>query len=323
MRRRHLAILAACWLGFLCAACGKETPTPEEAEDEVVKLTLGEGPCCLAVAADSVYALNHRDRSLQQIDPVSNEVSAPIPVDADVMAPLGERLLLTNTDTSKSSIYVPKSQAVLPIRGFISQGNFGFDGSSLWLGSPQSGELVRMDPRSAKIVERLNFPEVPNFQSLFFMESGSVWAVTWDGELLGLDMQEERVSSRPDPCAPWPATMVAAVGDLLYAVCMDAGELVRMDGSTGSVEELGGSPGVVATPEGTLWLTHGPDAVDQLDPLTGETLASFEIPLVPGKDFIEQYGGGLTSGFGSLWVTVWADTGPAGQVVRFDLAQNS
>jgi streptogramin lyase len=243
------------------------------------------------------------------------------------MAPLGERLLLTNTDTSKSSIYDPKSNSVLRIKGFTGQGNFGFDGDSLWLGSPGSGRLVRVDPRSAKITEKLNFPDVPDFGSLFFMNDGTVWALTWDGEMLELDVQAQEVSSRPTPCSAGPVSSVAAVDDHLFATCMFTGELLRIDGSTGSVietidDDLGELAGVTAPPDGTLWLTHGPHAVDQLDPRTGEKLASFEVPLVPGKDFAEQYGGGLTSGFGSLWVTSWADTGPAGTVTRFEVQGN-
>ena len=70
---------------------GASTDVAESALIEV-----GTGPCCLVPGEDGIWVMNHRDRSLQHVDPQTNQPDQPVSVHPyDEMVGAGDKLLLT------------------------------------------------------------------------------------------------------------------------------------------------------------------------------------------------------------------------------------
>jgi streptogramin lyase len=331
-RRRTAALATACALlvltaGIVITGIGpRQKPQPT---DEVTRITVGNGPCCVATVAGSVWVLNGRDQTLQRVDPVTDRAAEPVDVNAELMAPVGEHLLLVDANLGTLSLFDPATEKVKSIKGFASRGSSAFDGRSLWLGSTNDGELVEVDPASARILTRFTLPGVQNYDLMAMTGDQELWATTWDGELLRINLRDREVvqRTRPFPNAT-DFVGIAAAGDNVFAVSGGVSELLRIDQETGRITARrplaltspDGFPRLAQQPDGSLWLMRGPDQVDLLDPRTGEALATYRIPLTTDYDASQHFAGGIAIGFDSLWVSLWPDTfDQVGTLVRLPL----
>jgi hypothetical protein len=50
------------------------------------------------------------------------------------------------------------------------------------------------------------------------------------------------------------------------------------------------------------------DRIEQLDPKTGDKLKSYRIPVAEDANPDNYYAGAVTTGFGSVWTTIFNDT---------------
>ena len=328
-RRRTAGLATACDMVLLGASLLftgiSQQPEPQPANEQLARIAVGNGPCCVATVGDSIWVLNLRDSTLQRIDPASNRAAEPVYVNAKAMAPAGDRLLLIDTNLGNLSLFDPATENIKPIKGFASRGGNVFDGQSLWLGSTNNGDLVEVDPTSARILTRMTIPGVPNYDSMTMVSDHELWATTWDGDLIQIDLRNQEVVRRlrPFPEATDFVSIVAA-GDHLFAVSGQIPRLLRIDQKTGRITARrpltltspNSFPRLSQQPDGTLWLMRGPDQIDLLDPQTGETQTTYRVPLTNGYDATQHFAGGIATGFDSLWVGVWPDALEEGALVR-------
>jgi DNA-binding beta-propeller fold protein YncE len=107
----------------------------------VTKMEAGRGPCCLVVQDGAVWVMNHRDRSIQRIDPQTNTLDEPVNVyPFDKMISVGDNLLL-ESETSVAA-FDPETSKLLqpvPIRGEVRGLAFDPRTSTAWVGSGRWG----------------------------------------------------------------------------------------------------------------------------------------------------------------------------------------
>lgn len=313
-----------------CSDSEAEDRTETVARDSGTRATtfaipVGNGPCCIAAVGDRLWVLNRRDETLQSIDPANRQVSAPIAVGARQMVGVRGRLFLADTHTGELSVFDPQNHRQVPIRGFGGRGAVGSRGSELWVGSSDSGELVRVSADTGTIVEQITVPGVASYDSMIFTHDGLLWTTTWDGELLRVDVDRRRVVSRHMPFAePKDYVGLAAGADRVFAVSGGSNELVTFDASTAAVvhrrsirlEGGDGFPVFPPQPDGTLLLARGPSAIDVLSPRTGHPVSTYDVPGEADPADGDQFFGGAAFGFGTLWVGRWSDYDQTGSVVR-------
>jgi streptogramin lyase len=303
------------------AAPTPTTPPPPRATEVAAVLPVGNGPCCIVATEQGVWVLNRRDRTLQLVDPNTNEATEPIDVAAVEMGLVGDHLLLADTDQGILSLFDPATRRQRRIQGFASRGGHAFHDGTLWLGSTTDGTLARLRPPSTKVLETIEIPGVENYAGMFLTDDSTLWTTTWDGELLKIDLTDRRVIARTWPFQKPTEMAVAALDGSMFAASGET--LLRLDPITGQVVsrrslDVTGGAGLSVQPDGSLWLLRGVDRFDELDPETGQVLHTYHVPLTPGREDEPHNGGGFATGFGSIWVGVWPDLQPTGTVVRLN-----
>ena len=176
---------------------------------------------------------------------------------------------------------------------------------SVWVAVYGTGRLVRIDPRSNRVVARIR---VARGICPIVVAAGSVWVASdMTNMLYRIDPHRRRIVARI-PVANWPAHVTAALGSV-WVSAYERGTVARVDPRRNRVSRVyavGGNPSGLAEAGGALWIAFGRNgsSLGRLDPRSG-TLT---------KSSIGHNGPGfLSAGAGSLWTTT-AD----GFAVRFD-----
>jgi streptogramin lyase len=176
---------------------------------------------------------------------------------------------------------------------------------SVWVATYGSGRLVRIDPRSNRVVAQIR---VARGICPIVVAAGSVWVASDTRNLLyRVDPRRGRVVARI-PVGKWPAHLTAAFGSV-WVSAYERGTIARIDTHRNRVSRVyavGGNPSGLAEAGGALWIAFGRSgsSLGRLDSQTGALV----------KKSIGHIGPGfLTAAAGSLWTTT-AD----GFAVRFD-----
>jgi virginiamycin B lyase len=176
---------------------------------------------------------------------------------------------------------------------------------SVWVAVYGTGRLVRIDPRSNRVVARIR---VARGICPIIVDAGSVWVASDVTNMLyRVDPRRRRIVARIR-VADWPAHLAAAFGSV-WVSAYERGTVARVDPQTNRVSrvyDIGEHPSGLAEAGGALWIAFGRNgsSVGRLDPRSGALT----------KSPIGHHGPGFLSAIaGSLWTTT-AD----GFVVRFD-----
>jgi streptogramin lyase len=153
----------------------------------------------------------------------------------------------------------------------------------LWLTNAASGELVRMDPANGSIYSPLVVTEPGSAVPIAITDS-AVWVVDRrDGTLVELDpdAMEER---RRIPVEGTIAAL-AADGNDLWLLDVQAGRLARMDSADGST-----APSVVTegassllVHAGAVWVGSETGAVTRIDPASGDETGRVDVGTPVGR----------------------------------------
>ena len=176
---------------------------------------------------------------------------------------------------------------------------------SVWVAVYGTGRLVRIDPRSNRVVARIR---IARGICPIVVAASSVWVASdMTNMLYRIDPRRRRIVARI-PVANWPAHVTAAFGSV-WVSAYERGTVARVDPRRNRVSRVyavGGKPSGLAQAGGALWIAFGRNgsSLGRLDPKTG-TLT---------RSSIGHNGPGFLSAIaGSLWTTT-AD----GFAVRFD-----
>ena len=326
-----LAMMAACQssAGDVQRSADSDTGTTQPGTNrpgDGAGIDVGQGPCCLVVRDDGVWVMNLRDETIQRIDPDTNEPDEPIDVSPLYrMIDAGENMLLEGDDSV--TLFDPETAKVgqsIAVEGGVRGMVYDSMRNTAWVGSATDGTLIGIDAESGRVDDTLTIDGLPNGGDLVMTGNNELWVATFDGEILKVDLAERSVVTRLRRFVGNEVS-IAAAGGYLWATSVEQSTLSRINPDTGQVVERGdidaadaGFPGLATSPDGTLWVAAAPDRIEERDPQTGQTLKSYELPVPEGVDPNTYYRGGITTGFGSVWATIFDEFYEDDAVVRLE-----
>jgi outer membrane protein assembly factor BamB len=230
----------------------------------VGQVPVGSRPVAIAAGADGVWVANADDETVSRIDPVKLKVVRTI------------------------GIGVPASDIAVGV-------------GSVWVGS-STGTLVRIDPRTDTVVEKLDLggPDELAPYGIYAVATGAgaVWAGSGSRHLLKIDPRTNEVLARVD-VAETPADVAFGAGDVWVAHI--GGRVLRIEPRTSRVTGAVSAapfPMAITAGEGSVWVTAASLAPGGLlwrvDPAT--------LTVSGGVTRLSQIPHGVTTGGGAVWV---------------------
>lgn len=173
---------------------------------------------------------------------------------------------------------------------------------SVWVGNRDDNTLLRIDPRSRKVVRTIGLPLEPQEVTV---AADAVWVATDDGVVVRIDPTSNQIARAyrlrrtRDRCCP-PA--ITTGGTAVWV--SQGGTLSRIDPSTNGVARVRDA-GVVSitSGEGGLWLLTNAGKLERLDPTTNAVLTSISRESIA----YGALGGGVAAGAGAVWTGTYLD----------------
>jgi DNA-binding beta-propeller fold protein YncE len=212
--------------------------------------------------------------------------------------------------------------ATVPVGPMPSQVAIGAD--AVWLASWGGGALLRIDPKTRRVVWKTRVGESQNGPLGVAVGKTAVWVPNFaDGRLWAFGRHDGRPQRRIDVNGGGGVAVAAAAGrEVLWAACCGTetgglrGRLTRIDTATARVTarvRLRGNPQGVVVGVGAVWVGDLSNGVWRIDPATASMVERISVaaPLALAVDS------------GALWVAT-GPTGPTsgGALVRIDPAGN-
>ena len=298
-----------------------------EAKSSLIKV--GTGPCCLVARDDGIWVMNLRDATIQHVDPRTNEPDEPMSVfPYEKMIGAGDNILLEEPGGGVA-LFDPATSKVgrrIPVAGGMRGMAFDATSETLWVGSARNGTLTHIDANSGRVLDTFTVQGLPDGGDIIPTSNNELWVVPFSGEILKVDLAQQRVVTRLKPFAADAAVSLVSAGGHLWATSIQQPTLLRIDTSTGKIDRLGdidaagaAFPWLFAAPDGTLWVYAAPDRIQELDPENGDILKTYDIPLADDADVDTYYSvGGITTGFGSVWTAIFDDFSADDALVRLE-----
>jgi streptogramin lyase len=217
-------------------------PQPGDLPTLTVQATI-EGPSGVAnltSTEDAVWVLGHSSATLARIDPATNTMTASL------------------------------------ILGAGYANGLGLAGGRLWTFEQTAGEVMAIDPKTAKVVERVKLGQDGDG---FWIGDDAAWLLTADGSINRIDGKTAKVTSFP-LSASCPIDGAATGAGFLWIASAD-GVVCKLDEKTGAMLKRGtvaGNGRGMAVVGGRLWIA-GPDGgVSIVDPDTLALTATLPAP---------------------------------------------
>jgi len=214
--------------------------------------------------------------------------------------------------TPPTTTPAPPRQLPLPDRWATAQIEVGhgggplvFGAGSLWVGAWRDGQVVRVDPRSNRVVAR--FPAGGPNPAGLAVGAGTIWVMRPDtDEVVRLDPGTGRVVARiklgqlPFQFAPGDRRFLpslVAVGAGAGWVTTARGAVARIDLASNHVVTViklpPGSPAGIAVAGGSVWVAAGGDGLARIEAATNRLLGTIRLDL-----YAEQ----VAADGGTIWV---------------------
>jgi YVTN family beta-propeller protein len=180
--------------------------------------------------------------------------------------------------------------------------------TAVWIADPSNRQVLKADPATGKIVDRISLDGQPNGLAL---GRAAVWAAsTLTGSIARIDASTDEVT-QTIRLGGADAAAIAFGGAGLWVADATDQALIEIDETTGEAERtisVEARPNALAVDVSTLWVAdHDAGRVLAVDAHTGETVAVVQVGGAPGS---------LALGLGALWVA----NEPDATVSRIDLA---
>jgi virginiamycin B lyase len=232
----------------------------------------------------------------------------------------------TTTPAPAKHVPLPDRWATAQIEVGHGGGPLVFGAGSLWVGAWRDRQVVRVDPRSNRVVAR--FPAGGRNPADLAVGAGTIWVVHPDtDEVVRLDPGTGRVVARiklgqlPFQVAPGDRRFLpslVAVGAGAGWVATGRGAVARIDLASNRVvaviKLLPASPAGIAVAGGSVWVAAGGDGVARIEAATNRLLGTIRLDL---------YAERVAVGGGAIWVggpTTDPIVEMAGAVARIDAA---
>ena len=173
---------------------------------------------------------------------------------------------------------------------------------SLWFGVCGTPEVLRVDPKSGKVIATITVARVSDLQeeSSVAAGAGGVWVLATPGLLVQIDPRTNAVVRVVK--APAGASAIRASKDALWVTLHADSTLLKIDPKTLktlAVIPVGPGPQFLAVGEGAVWtLDQGGGSVTRVDLATAKATATVQV------DSGSVDGGDIAVGGGFVWARV-------------------
>jgi streptogramin lyase len=296
-----------------------------------VRIDVGRGPCCIVFARGGIWVGNHRDVSVQRIDPLTHRAAMPIVVakpagatgggsNLGALVTNGKALFVLDGGTLERSVtridpatYARTVRRLGNVR--VLPYSIAVGANSVWVTSSQDAKLWQLDPVTLAVRSTTSFANAGPLGTiqlnLLTASSSAVWAVNESLDLLRIDPRTRKIVKTIRLFTDGFATGEASRG-ALWIASSGQHKLFRVDTATGRVTrrvalgKIGDAsvfPLVESAGDGSVWLQTDADALKRLDPTTGRIVRTIRIPIVGSTD--NYFGSAILHARRALWVTVW------------------
>ena len=296
-----------------------------------VRIAVGRGPCCIVVAGNAVWVGNHRDVSVQRIDPTTDTASPPIVVAKPAGASGGGSNLSGLVTDGKALFAIDGGAAersatrinpVTHARIVVRLGNvrvlpfsIAVAGGSVWVTSNEDAKLWQLDPTTLALRSTTSFANAGPLGTiqlnLVAASPSALWAVDDESNVLRIDPRTRKIVKSLRIFAGGSAT--GALSDRgLWLASTGQHYLARIDTRTGrstkrvAVGKIGDAtvfPRVESAGDGSVWLQTDADAIARLDAATGRIQRTLHLPIIGRTD--DYFWSAIVHAKGSYWVTMW------------------
>ncbi|MGI9603002.1 MAG: Vgb family protein [Acidimicrobiales bacterium] len=246
------------------------------------------------------------------VDAPEATITARLAVSSPYVAAVGEEAVwVASTDRDEVVRIDPRTNRIVAsVPVEASPTGVAIGAGAVWVASRETGLVLRIDPARNEVVATIVVGESPVWVTT---AAGAVWvANNGDNTVSRIDPTSDTVVATID-VAGGPAVVAAGAG----AVWVGHGGLVtRIDPSTNAIaDEVEIGVGVTVG-AGAVWVSDGSANVLRINPSTGEIVDSIPVGGLPI---------GLEVGAGGVWVNVSRNckTGCEGSVVRIDPQRGS
>src|ERR1051326_6365969 len=293
-RRMLGAALGA--LAALLAACqGSSTSTAPTAnplaEPGVTTIATGTNPAGLAFGGGYVWVANSGEGTVGKIDPRTNRQIAKVKV--------GDPTGLVGCE-SGSIHQTPHGD--FRIRNCDLPKAVAFASGTVWAGKGDTKDLVRIDPKSERIVATV--PIGIEAWYIYPTDLG-IWVSDWRTDtIVRVDPATNRVVATI-PNLPFGPTGMALSPDALWVADSRAGLVTRINPQTNTIVTtipVGTTPLPVTYAYGSVWVRNvneGNGTLDRIDPETNRVLESIVVGPEAGRDGLDS----MAVFQGGLWIS--------------------
>ena len=253
------------------------------------------------MAESAVWVAGTRPDALLRVDPQSNKIVARVRISGEACSGLafgfesiwvpicGSRPALVRIDAKKNAV-----SATLPLAPAGAEGGIVVSGDSVWMVTDKNGTLVRVDPSTNSVQEKLHIP-AGSFNPVFSDET--VWITGIESNVLTpVDATSGRVLESI-PVGSKPRFVTAGAGSI-WTLNQGDGTVSRVDEKSRKLVatvQLGipGIGGDIAYGAGSVWTSVFEVPLTRIDANTDTVV----------RQWIGKGGDSLRIGFGSLWIT--------------------
>jgi len=262
---------------------------------------VGTQPINIAFGEGSVWVANFGARTVQRIDPRTNEAGPAfggLNGNPTGMAIGGGFAWVTSSFSGTLTKIDPTTNIAQPLDVGVGAKGVAFGEGSVWVTNGVKGTVLRIDPATAsqQVIE-LRGGTQPN--GIAF-GAGSVWvADSLGSKVLRIDPSTNQVVGTGIPLLRGQPEQVAFGEGFVWVTNTSDDSVTRIDPKTGeavTIEGVGNGPTGIAAGEGEVWAANSLDGtVTQIDPKAARVVRAIKIGFSPD---------GVAVGGGAVWVTV-------------------
>jgi virginiamycin B lyase len=210
----------------------KEVQVPYSSIKPTATIKIGGTADWVLVTEDAVWAASTKPYAVLRIDPATNKIVERIRIPAEacsglasgfgsIWAPIcGKKPALVRIDAAKNAI-----STMLPIAPAGPEGGIAASDDSVWLVTDQNGTLVRIDPSTNSVRQKISIPH-GSYNPIF--SDGTVWVTGIEKNVLtSVDANSgkvlESISIGPKP------RFLAAGGGSIWTLNQGDGTVSRVD----------------------------------------------------------------------------------------------
>ena len=279
----------------------KEVQVPYSSIKPSVTMKIGGTADWVLVTENAVWVASTKPFAVVRIDPATNKIVASIRIPGEacsglasgfgsIWAPIcGKKPALVRIDAAKNAV-----TAVLPIAPAGPEGGIAASDDSIWLATDANGTLVRIDPSTNKVHQKISIP--PGSYNPIFSD-GIVWITGIEkNALTAVDANSGKVLESI-PVGPKPRFLTAGAGSI-WTLNQGDGTVSRVDEKSRKVLAtiqvgIPGTGGDIGYGADSVWTTVFEVPLSRIDAETNRVV----------RQWIGKGGDSLRVGFDSLWIT--------------------